>query len=160
LQAVLVLLLAVVPVLAQAQNPTKADQTTTVRVAARAAIAALNFRQGDGAGLTRARADFTREGWKDFMKHMEGFLDRDGAPTFTSTFAASKAPRVLGEDHGIVHFRVPGKLTQSSPLGRTTYDRAAVEVYAVRDLTSHGERGIKIQRLEQITCLDASTACE
>ncbi len=154
-----VLILAAAPFSAQAQNPAKADQMTVVRVAEKAAIAALNFRQGDAAGLARARADFTPEGWKEFMQHMQGFLDQQGAPTFTSTFVPSKGPTVLGEEQGVVHFRIPGKLTQSSNLGRTIY-RAAIEVYARRDLLIHGGRPIKIQRLEQITCGGASTACD
>jgi hypothetical protein len=153
----LVLILAAIPFSAQTQNPAKADQGTVVRVAEKAAIAALNFRQGDAASLARARADFTPEGWQDFMKHMAGFVDQKGAPTFTSTFVPSKGATVLGEDRGVVRFRIPGTLTQSNKLGRTTY-RAAIEVYALRDLLIGG-KPIKIQRLEQITCAGASTLC-
>lgn len=152
--AFFVLVLAAAPLFAQHQNPIKPDQSTVVRVAGKAAIAALNFRQGDAAALAHARADFTPAGWKDFMKHMEGFLDAKGSPTFTSSFVPSRAPTVLGDEHGVVRFRIPGTLTQSNKLGRTTYRRAAIEVYAAR-----GE-SIKIQYLEQITCLGASTSCQ
>jgi len=154
-----VLLLAALPVFPQTQAPAKADQATVVRVAAKAAIAAINFRQGDAAGLARARADFTPEGWKEFLKHMEGFLDPKGAPTFTSTFLPSRGATVLAEDHGVVRFRIPGTLTQSSKLGRTTY-RAAIEVSALRDSMIHGGEPIKIKHLEQITCAGTSTACQ
>lgn len=91
------------------------------------------------------------------MKHMEGFLDEKGAPTFTSTFVASRAETMLDEKDGVIHFRIPGTLTQSSQLGKTTYRRFAIEVHAIRE---EGEHKIKIQRLEQITCLGASTSCD
>lgn len=157
IQAFSVLLLIGVLVFPQTQAPAKADQATVVRVAARAAIAAINFREGDAAGLVHARADFTPEGWKEFLKHMEGFLDPKGAPTFTSTFLPSRGPTVLADDHGVVRFRIPGTLTQNSKLGRTTY-RAAIEVSALRDLMIRGGKPIKIQHLEQITC--AGTSCQ
>jgi len=104
--------------------------------------------------LARAQADFTASGWTDFMRHMQGFLDDKGAPTFTSTFVPSRNATVLGEKDGVVHFRIPGALTQTNNIGKTTY-RAAVEVYA----GSNGS-ATKIQRLEQITCVGASTACQ
>lgn len=159
IQAFRVLLLIAVPVFPQTQVPAKADQATVVRVAAKAAIAAINFREGDAAGLARARADFTPEGWKKFLQHMEGFLGPKGAPTFTSKFVPSGDPTVLAVDHGVVRFRIPGTLTQSSKLGRTTY-RAAVEVSALRDSMLHGGEPIKIQDLEQITCAGTSTTCQ
>ena len=140
----------------QGASQPKADQGSEIAAAQKAAVAALNFRQGDAAGLNRVRADFTVSGWKDFMKHMQGFLDDKGAPTFTSTFVVSRAATKLDEKDGVIHLRIPGTLTQSSQLGKMTYSRFAVEVYAVRD---SGEKKIQIQRLEQITCLGASTAC-
>ena len=151
--------LACIPLFAQAPNPAKADQATIVDFAQKAAVGAVNFRQGNAASLTHARPDFTPDGWKDFMKHMEGFLDDKGAPTFSSTFVPSGNATLLSEKDGIVHFRIPGTLTQSSNLGKTTY-RAAIEVYTLRDLLIHGGKAIKIQHLEQITCGGVSTACQ
>ena len=151
--AFFVMILAATSMSAQTQNAAKTDQATIVKVAAKAAIAALNFPRGDTASLMRARVDFTPQGWKEFMRHMDGFLDQKGAPTFTSSFVPSKGPTVLSENRGGVHFRVPGTLTQSNKLSRTTY-RAAIEVYAA------GGKSVKIQRLEQITCVGASTACD
>lgn len=142
------------PLFGQAPNAANADQSAIVDSAQRAAVKALNFRQGDAAGLTRAKPDFTPEGWSDFMKHMQGFVDDKGTPTFTSSFVPSRDATILGEKDGVVHFRVPGTLTQTNNLGKTTY-RAAVEVYALRDGSS-----IKIQHLEQITCAGASPACQ
>ena len=131
-------------------------QNADVAAARKAAIAAMNFRQGDAVGLNRARSDFTDSGWMAFMKKMQGFLDGKGAPTFTSSFLPVREARVLDEKDGVIHLRIPGTLTQSSQLGKTTYQRFAIEVYASRDAT---EGRIKIHRLEQITCLGASTAC-
>jgi hypothetical protein len=147
-----------IPVFAQNRTPSRLDQATVVRFSEKTAIAALNFRQGDAVGFARAHDDFTSDGWKDFTKRMEGFLDQKGAPTFTSTFVAAHGATVLDEKEGLLHLRIPGILTQSSNLGRTSY-RAAIEVYVLPNRTAGG-RPIKIQRLEQITCAGTSTACQ
>lgn len=132
------------------------DQADIVASAERAAIRAVNFRQGDAAGFNASHDDFTEAGWRDFVNHMQGYLDDSGAPTFTSAFVASGNARVLDEKNGarsgIVRFRIPGTLTQTNKIGRTTY-RGAIEVTA-------GGTPAKIQKLEEITCLGASTACQ
>jgi hypothetical protein len=117
-----------------------------------AAMRAVNFGQGDAAALNRAKGDFTPEAWADVMRHMEGFLDARGAPTFASSFVPSKGATVFGRENGIVHLRIPGTLTQTQNQSRTTY-RAALEVDA-------GGAPTKVHRLKQVTCLGASTACE
>ncbi|HET7216075.1 MAG TPA: hypothetical protein VFL79_20980 [Terriglobia bacterium] len=137
---------------------TASDRAAAVESGQKAAIAALNFQQGDAAGFNRARDNFTPDGWKDFMRHMDGYLDQKGAPTFTSSFVAKRDAAVLSEREGVLRLRIPGTLTQSNKIGRTTYRRAAIEVNVLRD--SSGEKPIKIQHLEQITCLGSSTACE
>jgi hypothetical protein len=119
-----------------AQSQTS-DQATVIASAKKEAIAAVNFHQGDGASLKRARNDFTSEGWKSFIGHMQGFLDQNGAPQFSSTFVASKEPVFLGENSGVVHFRIPGTLTQAQGSSKTVY-RAALEVYAERDPLNYG----------------------
>jgi len=158
LRFVLVAVLFTVRAFAQNTAPSGSDQAAIVRLGQKAAIAALNFQQGDAAGFTRAREDFTTDGWKNFIKTMEGSLDQKGAPTFTSSFVASRDATVLDEKEGVLHLRIPGTLTQSSNLGRTTY-KAAIEVYVLRSPTPGG-RPIQIQRLEQITCAGASTKCQ
>lgn len=131
---------------------TTGEQAAVVGFAERAAVQAVNFRQGDAEGFTRSRVDFTDSGWQDFMKHMQGFLDEKGAPTFTSSFVTSGNTKVLGEESGIVHLRIPGTLTQSNGPSKTTY-RAALEVDA-------GGDPVKIQKLEQIACGGTSAACQ
>jgi hypothetical protein len=146
------MIFAGISLLGQSQAATETDQAAIVTFAQKAAVRAVNFHQGDAVSLTRARADFTREGWKDFMKHMEGYLDPKGAPAFDSSFVPSGDARVLDEKDGIVHIRIPGTLKQGNKVSSTTY-RAALEVRA-------GGNPIKIDRLEQITCAGASTACQ
>ena len=101
------------------QDPNR-EQADIVTLGQRAAVRAVNFNQGDGAGFTGNRGDFTDDAWKDFVNHMQGFLDEKGAPTFTSSFVASGPAKVLDEKNGTVRFRIPGTLTQSSKLGKTT----------------------------------------
>src|SRR5215467_13537268 len=146
LKCVLVVVLLSIPAFAQNAARSGPDQAAIVRLGQKAAIAALNFQQGDAAGFARSRDDFTTDGWKNFVKSMEGFLDQKGAPTFTSSFVAARDATVVKEKEGVLHLRIPGTLTQSSNLGRTTY-RAAIEAYV---LTSGipGSRSIKIQHLE------------
>jgi hypothetical protein len=141
-----------IPLFAQSQPPVKTDQAAIVAFAQKAAVRALDFRQGDIASLTQARADFTPEGWKEFMKYMEGWLDQKGAPTFTSSFVPSRDAVVVGLENGIVHLRIPGTLKQTQNQSSTTY-RAAIDVFA-------GGRPPKIQRLQQMTCAGSSTACQ
>jgi len=139
----------------QAAPPATADQMALMSTAQGLAVAAVTFREGDAAGFNRARSNFTADGWNDFLKHTQGFLDQRGAPTFTSTFVALHDARFLSEKDGVVVLRIPGTLTQSNNLGRTEY-RAALEVHAIRDSSG----AVKIQQLQQVTCVGASNACQ
>jgi hypothetical protein len=147
---VVAVLLISFPVFAQNSTESKSD---LVSFGQKTAIAAVNFRQGDAAGFNSARDNFTAEGWKDFLKRMEGYLDEKGAPTFTSSFVATRDATVLDEKEGVLHLRIPGTLTQSNKFARTTYKAAAIEVHVLRT-------PVKIQRLEQIMCMGTSTACQ
>ena len=158
LKSVLVAVLLGIPALAQNATRSVSDEAAIVRLGQKAAIAALNFQQGDAVGFTRAREDFTTDAWKIFVKGMEGFLDQKGAPTFTSSFVAAREATVMDEKEGVLHLRIPGTLTQTSKLGKTTY-KAALEVYLLPN-RAPGEKSVKIQRLEQITCAGASVKCE
>jgi hypothetical protein len=149
--AILGAILADAPVAVRGQAG-DADQAAIAAFAQKAAVRAVNFEEGDAAGFARARADFTEGGWKDFLKHMEGYLDAKGAPTFKSTFTPSADARVIHAKDGTVHLRIPGTLKQGSKASSTTY-KAALEVTA-------GGKPAKIERLEQITCGGASTKCQ
>jgi len=158
LKFVLTLVLLSIPAFAQNTTRSESDQAAIVRLGQKTAIAALNFQQGDAVGFTHARDDFTTDGWKNFVKNMEGFLDQKGAPTFTSSFVPTHDATVVDEKEGVLHLRIPGTLTQSSNIGRTTY-KAALEVYLLSNRAAGG-RSVKIQRLQQITCVGASAACQ
>lgn len=128
------------PLLAQTA-PTK-PQAAVVEFAQKAALRALNFNQGDADALKRARKDFTAEGWAEFTKHMEGFLDASGAPQFNQSFVASGDAVVKGEENGVVHLTIPGTLKQSQNHSNTTY-RAEIDIQA-------GGKPIKIRHLEPV----------
>ena len=85
------------------------------------------------------------------MKHMAGFLDPRGAPAFSSSFVPSGNAVVTGKENGIVYFRIPGTLKHMQGASSTTY-RANIEVQA-------GGEPMKIQLLEQTTCLGPSIVC-
>jgi hypothetical protein len=136
---------------AQTPVPARATEAAVVAFAQAAAIRALNFEEGDIAGLRRAQPDFTAEGWKSFMKHMEGFLTPMGVPIFSSSFVPSGSAVVTGRENGIVHLRIPGTLKQTQKGSSTTY-RANIEVRAGGDPT-------KIEQLDQTTCGRPSIAC-
>ena len=112
---------------------------------------ALNFEQDDIAGLSRARPDFTAEGWKAFMKHKRGFLSQDGVPTFSSSFVPSGSAVVTGKENGIVHLRIPGTLKHWQGGSSTTY-RANIEVQA-------GGEPMKIHQMEETICGPRSLIC-
>jgi len=145
-------LLAALVTLVVVQTAPAVDQKAIVAFAESAAVRAVNFAAGDGAALRRARTDFTDDGWRLFMKHMEGFTDSQGAPIFTSSFTVTGKTTIVSDAGGIVHLRIPGTLRQSQKQSTTTY-RAALEVAA-------GGRPPKIQELKQITCLGASKDCD
>jgi hypothetical protein len=145
-------LLVSIELFSQAPSALTPEQQQTVVSAQQADIQAMNFREGDLPGFTRNRDNFSAEGWSAFLHRMEGFLDEKGAPTFTSSFVPSHDAVVLKQENGILRFRIPGTLTQSSKNSRTTY-RAALEV----QVQGHP---MKIVGLEQITCGGKSTACQ
>lgn len=149
--AVLIASLIVVQTAPSPDQKTIAQQAI-VAFAETPALRAVNFAAGDGAALQRSRADFTADGWKLFMKHMEGFTDAQGAPIFTSTFTVTGKTTIVSEDGGIVHLRIPGSLKQSQKQSSTTYNRAALEVAA-------GGSPPKLHDVKQITCLGASKGC-
>jgi hypothetical protein len=128
---------------AQTAAASPKEQAAIVQFAQKAAVRSLNFDQGDIESLTGARDGFTPQGWSEFLKHMNGFLDEKGAPTFSSSFAPSGDAVVVGQDAGMIHFRAPGTLTQTQNKSRTTYNHAEIDVRA-------GGKPIRITHLEQI----------
>ena|SRR5579864_831943 len=137
-----VLSFAISSVLAQTAGVTAKNQAA-VEFAQKAAVRALSFNQGDAESLRRARPDFTPEGWNEFMRQMQGFMDEKGAPAFSSKFAPSGKAVVIREEQGLIHFRIPGTLTQTQGTSRTTYSHSEIDVKA-------GGQPVKIEHLEAI----------
>ena len=136
-------LLASCSVLAQTASDTTREQAAIVEFAQRAAVRALDFNQGDLGSLMDARDDFTPDAWSEFMKHMEGWLDKNGAPTFSSNFVASGNAVVVGQEEHLIHLKIPGTLTQTQNHSKTTYNHSEIDMRA-------GGKPIKIIHLEQI----------
>jgi hypothetical protein len=113
-------------------------------------VAALSFQQGNLASFKAAQANFTPKGWDEFIKTMQGFLDPNGAPTFTSRFVPAGPAVITSDENGSISGKVPGTLTQTHDKSTTTY-RLRIEVQTTGTPP-------KINHLEQITCLGASAA--
>lgn len=145
---VLLALLIAVPALAQTPPP---DSVASVQSAV---VRALNFDQGNLQRLNSSRPDFTPGGWTAFMKHLDGFLDAGGAPTYASSFTPSGDSRVVSQGDGALDLVIPGTLKQTQNTSSTTYP-IVVEVKA---------RGkpLKIDYLKQTICGKApvSTPCQ
>jgi hypothetical protein len=103
------------------------EQAAIVEFAKKAVEQALNYIQGDPHSLVDAQDAFTAEGWREFMKRMEGWLDSKGAPTGSSSFISSGDLVIMGQENGMIRLTVPGVLKQSQNKSTTTY-RVVVEV--------------------------------
>jgi hypothetical protein len=147
----LALLALLIAAPALAQTPPPPDSVEAVQ---NAVVRALNFNRGNLPRLQGSRPDFTSDGWTAFMKHLDGFLDPSGAPTYTSSFTPSGAARVVSQGDGALDLVIPGTLKQTQNTSSTTYP-IVVEVKA---------RGkpLKIDHLKQTICgkPPVSTPCQ
>jgi hypothetical protein len=100
--------------------------------------------------LKHAHENFTSKGWGEFIRKMQGFLEPNGAPTFTSRFVPAGPAVITSEENGNISAKVPGTLTQIHGKSTTTY-RLRVEVQTTGTPP-------QIDHLEQITCPRASAA--
>jgi hypothetical protein len=132
------------PALAQTTAEPTPGQAAIVGLVHKAVVRALNFDRGDLERLRGARHDFTPEGWREFMKRLDGWLDDRGAPTFSSSFVASGDPTIVSQSEGVLHITIPGTLKHSQNGSSTTY-RVVVEVQAAG-------QPMKIAHLKQSMC--------
>ena len=151
MRSIFVAVLLCLPVFAQ--NGSQSNRSELIDFAKKSAVSAVNFKQGDLAGFNSARAEFTEEGWRDFLHHNQGFLDHNGAPTFTSTFTTTADARVVDEANGRLHIRIPGTLAQNNKISKTTYRAVTLDVIV-------GGTPVKIEKLEQVMCAGSSAACK
>jgi hypothetical protein len=103
------------------------DTAAVIDSVQKAVVRALNYSQGDRQSLIDAQDDFTADGWREFMKRMEGFLDSKGAPLGSSSFMPSGNAVITDQQNGVIHLMVPGVLKQSQNQSATTY-RLMVDV--------------------------------
>jgi len=140
----------------RAQTPAAPDAGEAAAAGAvqKAVLRSLNFSQGDLEHLKAASADFTSEGWKEFMKRLDGFLDDKGAPIFNSSFVQSGGPTIISQGDGVLQLTLTGTLKQTQKTMSTTYP-IVVEVQAVG-------KPLKIEHLKQTICgrQPVSTPCQ
>ncbi len=142
----LVLLMALfvgIPSLARSAPPSAKDEDAIVASVQKAVVRALDYKQGERASLMDAKPDFTADGWKEFMKRMDGWLDAKGAPLGSQRFTPLGAAVVKSREDGVIRLSIPGTLEQRQNASRTTY-RVTVDVQLVGSL-------MKIEHLEPLT---------
>lgn len=129
------------PAVAQTTPVPTTDQAAIVGSVQKAVVRALNFDRGDLERLRGARDDFTPEGWREFMKRLDGWLDDKGAPTFSSSFVPAGDPTIVSQSGGVLHVTIPGTLKHRQNGSSTTY-RVVIEVRAAG-------KPMKIEHLKQ-----------
>jgi hypothetical protein len=107
--------------------PLEAKDQAAIRFAQQAVVRALDYSQGDRWSLIDAQDDFTEEGWREFMKRMEGWLDSKGVPISSSSFVPSGDAVVADQENGRIHLTIPGTLQQRQNNSTTTY-RVVIDV--------------------------------
>ncbi len=125
-----------------------------IRFAEKAAVDALNFRQSELASLVDTKPIFTAPGWADFMKRLTGFVDPQGAATFTSTFTPSGAAIAAKQDKASLTITVPGVLKHES---RTPQGAVSTTSYRAEIDLRVSPSPFKVEMLVQRTCGGAAT---
>src|SRR5262249_16251974 len=103
------------------------DDRSIIDFVQKAVVRALNYNEGDRQSLIDAQDDFTADGWREFMKRMDGWLNSKGAPLGNSSFMPGGNPEIADQENGLIHLVVPGVLRQSQNQSVTTY-RLVVDV--------------------------------
>jgi hypothetical protein len=141
----LLIFCAVGSLAAQTSSSAK-EQAALVESVRTMALKAMTFQESNLASLNASQANFTPDGWQEFLRHMSGFLDDDGAPTYTSTFTPTGKSIVVKKENDTIKIRIPGALAQTHGVSTTNYRHAALDVTA-------GGNPPKIQHLEQVFML-------
>jgi hypothetical protein len=140
---VLMALFVGIPSLARSAPPSAKDEDAIIASVQKAVVRALDYKQGDRASLMDAKPDFTADGWKEFMKRMDGWLDAKGAPLGSQRLTPVGAAVVKSREGGVIRLSIPGTLEQRQNASRTTY-RVTVDVQLVGS-------PMKIEHLEPLT---------
>lgn len=126
-----------------------ADQSAVVEFAQKAVPRALNYDQGKRESLIDAKQDFTPDGWRTFMKWLDGYVDDKGAPTGSSLFTATGKAVVKSQENGAVRLAIPGTLKQQT---RNARGGLSATTYHVTVDVQVGGNPLKIQHLTIKTC--------
>jgi hypothetical protein len=124
---VLSIVLAGIPGVIQVAPLQTKEQAAVIDFVQKTVVQALDYRQGDRQSLVDAQDAFTADGWREFMKRMEGWLDSNGAPLGNSSFTPSGAAAIIDQENGLLHLEIPGALKQSDNISAATY-RVVVDV--------------------------------
>ncbi len=103
------------------------DERAIIDFVQSAVVRALDYRQGDRQSLMDAQDAFTADGWREFMKRMDRWLDPKGAPLGSSSFMQNGDAVIKDQANGSMHLVVPGVLRQSQNQSVTTY-RLVIDV--------------------------------
>jgi hypothetical protein len=141
------------PIWGQRASVATTDQAAIVVFTQKGVERALDYDQGNRESLIDAQDDFTSDGWHEFMKWLEGYLDDKETPTGSSRFTSTGDPVTKEQQNGVSRITIPGILKQASKnayggISKTTY-RVAVDVQV-------GSNPLKILHLKTTTCGGAS----
>lgn len=131
-----------------AQEPAL-DQAALVQEATTISLRALQFTQGDLASLLDAKSQFTRAGWAEFMKKLDGWQDEKGAATFSSRLVPSGPALDVRRHDGVVDLTIPGVLEQES---RNAYGGVSTTRYRAEVDVQYAESSRKVVHLKQHMC--------
>lgn len=115
---------------------------------------ALNFIQGDLVSLLDAKDDFTSQGWGEFMKVLDGWLDDKGASKFSSNFIPSGKVIDIRLENEVLYLVIPGVLKHES---RYPHGGVSTTAYRVEVKVKLVGKPLKIEQMKQITCGGANT---
>lgn len=130
------------------------SQAAAVHYAEKASLRALDFTQGDIESLLDARNDFTPEGWTEFMKKLDGWLDDKGAPKLSSNFSPSGEALDVRRKSGEFRLTIPGILKQES---RNQFGGVSTTAYRAEIDVQLSGKPMKIEHMIQRTCGGANT---
>lgn len=133
---------------AYASDPS-GERAKLVQRATAVGMRALNFQQGDLPSLLDAQKDFTPEGWAEFTAKLKGWLDQNGATTFSSAFVPSSPAVDVRRGDGVLYLTMPGVLQHESKnqFGGVSTTRYRAEIDIQLSETSQ-----KVLHLQQRTC--------
>jgi hypothetical protein len=125
------------------------DEAAAIGFVQKVVPRALEYQQGKRPTLMDAQDDFTLEGWAEFVKWLDGFIDDQGAPTGSSLFTITGETMMRSSENGVFHLAIPGTLKQQT---QNPYGGISTTTYRVLVDVQIGGNPLKIQHLKTTTC--------